>query len=71
MKLSTNERKSLIMKIEQASGVAQYVLQENLSDTDIIELVTYLDILAKIKAATGLKELQEEINLLQKLADED
>jgi len=50
-KLSTNQRKSLIRKISQVSGIAQYALQEKLSNTDILELFKILDSLLIIKPA--------------------
>jgi hypothetical protein len=50
-KLSKKERVNLIRQIRQASGVAQYALEEKLTDEQVIQASQNLEVLSLIKSA--------------------
>ncbi len=51
MELSKKERKNLISRISKASGVAQYALEEKMTDEQVIEAANNLKIFLLIKSA--------------------
>lgn len=51
MKLTKKERKQLIGQISQASGIAQYALEEKLTDEQIREAVQHLEVFQIVKSA--------------------
>ncbi|MDV3002490.1 MAG: hypothetical protein N5P05_004145 (plasmid) [Chroococcopsis gigantea SAG 12.99] len=53
MALTKKERKKLIEKISKASGVAQYALEEKMSDDEITQTAEHLAVLALIKPANN------------------
>ncbi|MEG3435677.1 hypothetical protein V0288_00970 [Pannus brasiliensis CCIBt3594] len=53
MKLAKKERKQLIGKISQASGIAQYALEEKLTDEQVSEAVQHLEVLRIVKSANN------------------
>ncbi len=53
MELSKKERKKLIAKISKASGVTQYSLEAKMSNEQVIEAASNLEILGLLKAANN------------------
>lgn len=53
IKLSKKERKQLISKISQASGVAQYALEAKMTDEQIVEATKNLNVFLLIKSANN------------------
>ncbi len=53
VKLSKKERKNIVVKISNASGIAQYAIEAKMSDFDLIEAANYLEILSLTKSATN------------------
>lgn len=53
IKLSKKERKQLISKISQASGVAQYALEAKMTDEQVIEASNNLNVFLLIKSANN------------------
>lgn len=53
MQLNKNERKKLIARIRDASGVAQYALEKKLTDEDIVKAAKNLEVLRIIRAANN------------------
>ncbi len=53
IELSKKERKQLISKISQASGVAQYALEAKMTDEQIVEATKNLNVFLLIKSANN------------------
>lgn len=53
VKLSKKERKNIVVKISNTSGIAQYAIDAKMSDIDLIEAAKYLQILSLTKSATN------------------
>jgi len=53
IKISKKERKQLISKISQASGVAQYALDEKMTDEQVVEAIKNLNVFLLIKSANN------------------
>jgi len=53
MKLSKKERKKLITRISESSGVAQYALEAKMTDEQVIEAAKTLEIFLLVKAANN------------------
>jgi hypothetical protein len=53
MELSKKERKKLITRISEASGVAQYALSAKMTDEQVIEAAKNLKVFLLIKAANN------------------
>ena len=49
--LSKKERKKLIGRIGRASGIAQYAIDEKMTDEQVIEAANHLDVFALVKSA--------------------
>ncbi len=59
MGLTKKERKQLIEKISQSSGVAQYALQEKMTDEQVIQASEHLKILALLKDANNFNRYRQ------------
>lgn len=57
--ISTKERKKLIEKISQASGIAQYALLKKMTDEQVIEASNNLKILELIKRSNNYNRYQQ------------
>lgn len=53
MELSKKERKKLITRISEASGVAQYALSAKMTDEQVIEAANNLEVFLLVKAANN------------------
>ena len=51
MELSKQERKKLIKEISQSSGIAQYALQQKMTDGALIQVAQHQDILLLLKSS--------------------
>jgi hypothetical protein len=51
VKLSKKERKQLISRISQASGIAQYALEAKMTDEQVVEAANNLNVFLLIKSA--------------------
>ena len=59
MEITKKERDKLIKQISKASGVAQYALQEKMTDEQVIQAAENLDILALLKDANNFNRYRQ------------